>query len=339
MPVGLLLALVVAVLTAVAGAGLGPAAALAAAAPPGPDSPSSPVSSTVLYLPFIAGASSILEDSPIWVDDPTPDRPQVTLFRHRFALDHPVADAQLTILADTRYEVWFNGTWLGRGPARFSLARREYDLYSLGDLQAGYYVVAVLVQWAPNDRRSESLTPMLLGHIQGQGPGGRETISRTGPAWKAVASDAWQRNAALVHSWNLIGPTELLDLGQYPAGWTQPGFSDAGWPAAVPKSWALEVPFYRSASWLSFDHGSLPAVSRPAALLAGTASLSAAVYRPRSIPFLEEAPMSAALIQAGQLSPGRAMVELVPPLAEPVDVPFAAGEVTTLTLETLADVG
>ena len=328
-PAGLLVVLAAAILAAPAGVALRPTAAAAPAGEPGL-SPA-PAAGAVLYLPLVAGGNQIWEDSPIWVDASTPDRPQVVLFRHRFAIDHPVDDAQLAILADTRYEVWLNGAWLGRGPARFSLSRREYDLYSLGRLRAGYYLVAVLVQWAPNERRSESLTPMLLGHVRGRGDAGLEVETRTGPAWRAVPSSAWQDDAAAVHAWNLIGPTELLDLRQHPSDWTSPDFDDAAWPPVVTKAWSLAFPSGGSATGLATHEGASPQ--------AETTSLSAAIYRPRSIPFLEEVSIPVQLIESGQLSPGRAMVELVPPLAEPLDLPFTALSPTTLTLEMLADAG
>ncbi|MFN2202943.1 MAG: hypothetical protein ACK2UO_17220, partial [Caldilineaceae bacterium] len=84
---------------------------------------------------------------------------EVALFRRKFRVDKPVDDGQLHVFADTRYIAWLDGEWLGRGPARFSQSRHEYDTYSLGALPPGDHTLAMLVQWAPNGRRSESTRP------------------------------------------------------------------------------------------------------------------------------------------------------------------------------------
>lgn len=297
----------------------------------------SPTEGSAIFLPLLMTGSGLLRDSPIWVDASTPNLPHVALFRHRFALDHDLDGAELVMLADTRYEVWLDGSWLGRGPARFSLARREYDLYPLGSVPAGDHLIAALVQWAPNHRRSESITPVLIGHIQGRGPYGLEIVARTGPGWKALQSNAWQNNATLVHSWNLIGPTELLDLRQHPPDWMFPIFSDADWPPAAIKSWSGEIAVARSGSSLHLYEDSRPASPRPAPLQIELFSLNAAVYQPRSIPLLEEVAIPVQVTEAGLLSPGRTMAELVPPLPEPFDLPFDVVSPTTFTFEVLAD--
>lgn len=64
------------------------------------------------------------------------------------------------IFADTRYEVWLDGVWVGRGPARFSKLRHEYDSLPLGTITPGEHLLAIQVQWSPNSRRSESSTPL-----------------------------------------------------------------------------------------------------------------------------------------------------------------------------------
>jgi alpha-L-rhamnosidase len=148
-------------------------------------------------------------------------------------LTEALTNAELVIFADTRYEVWLDGAWLGRGPARFSRTLREYDVYSLDTLLPGEHLVSALVQWAPNVRRSESTTPFLLGHLKGVTPSGESVIIRTGPDWKVLLSDAWRQDAAPVHAWNLIGPTELLDLRRLPPDWMQPGYTDTTWSAAM----------------------------------------------------------------------------------------------------------
>ena len=109
---------------------------------------------------------------------------------------------------------------------RASLGLREYDTYPLDQLPPGDHLIAVLVQWSPNLRRSKSTLPHLRTYLSGSLAGASPYYDASGANWKALLSDAWRSDAALVHSWDLIGSTELLDLSRLPKDWNQPGFSD-----------------------------------------------------------------------------------------------------------------
>ncbi len=201
---------------------------------------------------FLADLKSKLtaQKTPIWVSDGIsvvqleqkdqgvnleeyPSQNQVALFRGIFDADRVLQDAQLSIFADTRYEVWVDGKWIGRGPARFSTTLKEIDHYPLGQFQPGSHLIAVLVQWAPNNRRSESTRPMLIADIEAKTGLRTQKFFQTGPEWKAMLADAWRSDAAIVHAWGLIGPTELLDLRRLPTDWQQMVYSDQDWPQAI----------------------------------------------------------------------------------------------------------
>lgn len=204
-----------------------------------PDAEVLPVQSlpvtTTIFLPLVLHPDNFGETIPIWAHTGPPAPHEVVLFRHMFTLEEPVSAAELSIFADTRYEVWVDGHWHGRGPARFSRKTREYDTYHLGSLGAGTHLVAVLVQWAPVARRSESTTPFLQARIQAQTPDGQVIVDQTDTRWKATLSDAWRQDAPPVHSWGLIGPTELLDLRRLPQNWMLSSFDDTAWQQAQTK--------------------------------------------------------------------------------------------------------
>jgi alpha-L-rhamnosidase len=212
---------------------------------------------------------------PIWVAGTEPPG-SVGLFRYRMSLSQAATQVQLAIFADTRYEAWLDGVWLGRGPARFSRVRQEYDLLPAPDLAPGSHVLAVLVQYAPNTRRSESLRPLLQASLHGQVGGAPALLGASGPSWRAVSATAWNPSARPVSDLGLIGPTELLDLRQLPAGWTQPSFLDElSWPAAQP---IVPAPF---------DD-----------------------FSPRSIPLLRLTPRAPReVLEAGLLSPGMQLLD------------------------------
>lgn len=293
--------------------------------------------------PQIKTPSAFLQDIPIWAhaDEPAPH--EVTLFRHTFTLKEPLDTATISLFADTRYEAWLDGEWLGRGPARFSYRLREYDVYTPGRLEAGEHTLAVLVQWAPNNRRSESVAPFLQGHVQGQDAAGQDVIIRTNAAWKAQRSSAWQSDGALVHSWGLIGPVELLDLSLLDANWNQPGFNDTNWPnAVVINPSVVNYQPYR-ALYLEGETGEgglLPEEDTQETTgldLAG--AVSGVIYRPRSIPPLADVPMAVKVLDAGLLSPGFSMGELPPAIIVPYVLPFTVEEDTYFTIEAPGMIG
>jgi alpha-L-rhamnosidase len=274
--------------------------------------------SPTLYLPAIFNTNTTItnthihtdtqrqdafaHDRPIWSHNTIPAVHEVVLFRHSFTLTNTLSQATLLLFADTRYEVWIDGEWVGRGPARFSHEIREYDSYPLGTLTAGEHLIAVQVQWAPNSRRSESTTPMLIGHIQGETPQGTMHIASTGTQWETYYTTAWHKDAALVHAWGLIGPTELLDLRRLPQGWMYPDYT-------------------KQEQWI-------------AAVVKDTPTISPSTYYTRTIPQLVNVPMDVQVHQVGQLSPGSVISELPIPITSTVT--FTATKPTSFTLETLA---
>ncbi len=296
-----------------------------------------------LAQPQIRTPSAFLQDIPIWAHPGEPAPHEVVLFRHTFELAEPLEGVTLNLFADTRYQAWLDGVWLGRGPARFSYRLREYDVYAPGRLEAGKHTLAVLVQWAPNTRRSESFAPFLQGHLQGSDPAGAQVIVRTNAAWKAQRSAAWQEKGVLVHSWGLIGPVELLDLSLLDAAWMQPGFNDDAWPPAVAiNPAAVNYQPYQSVFLERDANGSrlLPTEgAEEATSLELAGAVSGVLYRPRSIAPLVDVPAPATVLDAGLLSPGFTLGELPPGLAVPYVLPFNVQEDTYFTIEAPGMVG
>ena len=269
-----------------------------------PDPPIS-ISNTQTNTQKILRTDKFNDDPPIWAHNNSPPQTEIALLRHTFTSDTPIESAELLIFADTRYEVWIDGVWIGRGPARFSKTLREYDIYELGAIREGEHLVAVLVQWAPNNRRSESVTPMLKAHLQGMTNDGFQTLAETGSQWKTMIADAWRQDAVPVHSWGLIGPTELLDLRSMDRSWNQPGYQDSQWGFGVEKS----------------PLGKEGQVN----------------YQPRSIATLADVPISTTITDVGSLSPLFTMGELVHQVSDPFALKLIASKPTTLTIETLSE--
>ena len=211
----------------------------------------------------------------VWVSG-TVQSGAVLLFRRAFALADPVPEAELDIIADTRYELWLDGHWIGRGPARFSEVRQEYDTHALGTLAPGEHILAVLVHYAPNSRRSDDLGGGLQASLRVKTDLGWISVVETDDVWRALLSPAWNAEAKPISSLGLIGPMELLDLRLLPPDWMDLAYDDTNW---------------------AYAH-----VLQPSPFDALT---------PRTIPLLVDIPhFPLALVESGLLSPGCNLVEL-----------------------------
>jgi hypothetical protein len=245
----------------------------------------------------VAAAQS-LGGQPIWANGSAATG-SVALFRQRFTLASNATELQLAIFADTRYEAYLNGQLLGRGPARFSRVRQEFDTLPVPPLGPGTHVLAVLVQHAPDTRRAEGIRAGVQAELRGQVGDQAVVVTATDGNWRALVTPAWNSKARWISNLGLIGPQELLDLRQLPADWTRPRFDDATWPFAVP---LLPAPYTNLV--------------------------------PRSIPLLAHTPHAPLrVVEAGLLSPGMQLLDLEHEAGAQREVTLRAGRNALLRLE------
>lgn len=223
---------------------------------------------TLWPLPAQSASICFCDATPIWVHANPPAAHEVALFRLEVNVAAPAPATTLAIFADTRYEAYINGQLLGRGPARFSRTLREYDQLVIGDLPAGRQIITVRVQWAPNTRRSDSERPFLWALLHSNG----QPLARSGPHWQARLLHAYRSDAAPVHRWGLIGPTEIVDLAALTPDWVVNGGTTEWQPAVA-------------------------VTAQPAP------------FTPRSIPQLVEVDIPIRSLQAGWLAPGFTPIE------------------------------
>ncbi len=295
--------------------------------------------STTIFLPIVYRSDPFSDNTPIWSDTLVPTSAKVVLFRKEFHLDQGIREAKLALFADTRYSVWFDGVWLGRGPARFSQTLREYDLLSIGDLPAGEHLIAILVQWAPNVRRAESTRPHLMAHLEGMIDDTETIVLRSGVDWKTFTPNAWNDQASQVHAWNLIGPTELLDLRTLPKDWHQVSFDDQNWEHAQVVNLHLSslVPFHIS-KLDDYPILSKEVSAKSSLFLTSFAPFSETItFQPRSLPLSIETSVPITLRDAGSISPGFMVGEITPPFDDPTTLSFYASQPHLIVVQVLSE--
>lgn len=164
----------------------------------------------------------------IWcVEEP---RHNVYLYaRKAFQLDQAVRRSAAYCTANSRYKLFINGRFRGRGPARCDPRWQQYDEYDLSrHLRPGANVIAVLVHYLGVEH---------LGCMQGRGGflfqcdvldvEGRSTCIATDRTWKVRRASAWREAAPRRGPYT--GFAEIYDARAQPSGWELPGFDDRDW--------------------------------------------------------------------------------------------------------------
>ena len=160
-------------------------------------------------------------------------------FRRSFDLAAAPQAAQLHLFAYTRYQLFVNGEYIGRGPNRFENRRPEYDTWEItSHLHAGRNVLAVLVHrdWPGVNPLSTAQT---LSRFRRHEPGFTARLDwvlvdqtqghlDTDAAWRGFAETGY--GPPLAHSYSSI--PESYDAQASPGEWRASEFDDASLPPA-----------------------------------------------------------------------------------------------------------
>lgn len=162
--------------------------------------------------------------------------PEYSLFRRRFRVNRP-SPLRLLVSADSRYNLYLDGQFLGRGPVRGDLEHYHCERYETVLHPGEHLLAAEVLHWndglqAPWSEVHYSAAFLLLGKC-----GDRELS--TPEDWKCLSDpsrrlrnweEAWQLNKAIP-----VGQMEEFTAGTAAGGWTKPEFDDSCWktPQAV----------------------------------------------------------------------------------------------------------
>ncbi|MGH9353077.1 MAG: family 78 glycoside hydrolase catalytic domain, partial [Terriglobia bacterium] len=159
-----------------------------------------------------------------------PFRNLFTFFRKTFEQPQGVGKALAQISADSRYQLYVNGHFVGRGPARFDptwLYHDEFDLASV--LRPGKNVIAVLVHYYGEKTGwyLDGGRPGLLFECSLEGASGGTTLVKTDATWKFLRAPMWTQDVPRING--ALGFTELYDAAEEVEGWNLPDYDDAQW--------------------------------------------------------------------------------------------------------------
>lgn len=159
-------------------------------------------------------------------------------FRRTFELAAVPVSAQIHLFAYTRYQLFVNGEYVGRGPNRFENRRPEYDTWDIAArLHAGSNVIAVLVHrdWPGKSSGGFGRTlSRIRRHEAGftaqleLADGSNKTIIKTDESWRAFVETGFGQ--PLQDSYASI--PENYDAQKSPGEWTAENFDDHNFPSA-----------------------------------------------------------------------------------------------------------
>jgi len=210
------------------------------------------VAALVLYFGAVcgSGASAVNDGNPIgtglqrsfiWTAEPALSNSYVhAVFRREFELPSVPAMAQLHLFAYTRYQLFINGEYVGRGPNRFENKRPEYDTWDIRSrLHFGRNLIAVLVHRDLPDVNVRNFGQS-LSRIRRHDPGFAARLDLdpaqgigdslvTDTSWRALVETGYSGPAQ--NSYSSI--PDNINAQRSPGDWSALGFDDRTWPQAV----------------------------------------------------------------------------------------------------------
>lgn len=158
--------------------------------------------------------------------------PDYVYFRKNFSISRIPDKAELHLHADSRYQVWVNGRYLGQGPTPWKPPHLFYDTYDVRErLVAGDNCVAVLAHYFGIATHTYTLSePGLVAELE-YGDGSESRRIFTDRTWKVLRSQAWEKNN-LRRTW-ATGFVEYKNASLEPSGWNEIDFDDHNWADPV----------------------------------------------------------------------------------------------------------
>lgn len=155
------------------------------------------------------------------------------LARRVFAVEGDVTQATCMISANTSYELYVNGRWIGRGPERSYPEWQYYDAYDLTEtLGAGDNVIAVQAYnhgvEHPGILRQTLGRGGLIARLSIQFAGGEELVVGSDGAWSVLRAPQYGLDAGFV-TVHRQDYKEVYDASGEPLGWRDVDFDDAAW--------------------------------------------------------------------------------------------------------------
>ena len=148
-------------------------------------------------------------------------------FRKEFNLKEKSTGYRIYATADTRYMLYVNGRFVGRGIPQTQPYHQYYNLHEVdGFVTEGVNCIAFVVNYIGNIPGSRG--GLLAELVDGNGI----VLTATNESWKVQRAIAWN-DKTYYFSMSQYSPyQEVYDAGKAPEGWKEAGFDDIRWENA-----------------------------------------------------------------------------------------------------------
>ena len=169
------------------------------------------------------------------------------VFAKEFTVSTAPSEAVIHLFVFTRYRLYVNGAYAGRGPSRYQNQRPEYDSRDIGPLlRIGRNVVAVLVQRDAPTGRIMRHEPGLIAALEIVHDGRREVIG-TDASWHSMPESSF---GPRTEAWSSI--EEHIDARNV-SDWVHPDLSRPEWQPSTIVSAGKMVGFFPRATPLQLE--------------------------------------------------------------------------------------
>lgn len=209
----------------------------------------------------------------IWLDDA--HMSDMMLARRAFQMDAIPAVAHLKISASSVYQLYINGQYVSRGPARSAPHHQSYDLYDIASiLQSGENIIAIRVHYQEGTVSYEHQGRAGLICQLNWKEGDEACSITTDSDWRMTPDPSWLESSPLIARFH-PEVCDRVDMNKRESGWTKLSYDDS--------DWLMASILYRNTGWPGRQRNDPPQV-----LLPPWTKLEL-----RDIPYLEEQTIAA----------------------------------------------
>ncbi|MGC8861960.1 MAG: family 78 glycoside hydrolase catalytic domain [Armatimonadota bacterium] len=162
-----------------------------------------------------------------------PERNSYARFRKLFNLPSGPATALIRVAANSKYKLYINGEYVGKGPARAPAGAAYYDTHDITRfLSKGANVIALLVHYfGETTYAGPPGKPGLNCSLEVECESGLGLVVVSDETWKACRAPDWTDQGDRIN--DAHGFQEVYDAGARIDGWNQVKFKDDQWEHAA----------------------------------------------------------------------------------------------------------
>jgi len=168
----------------------------------------------------------------IWIPNADPVRNSYIYARKTFKLSAAPDRAIIKVSADSKYKLYINSTYIGKGPVRSDIGYTYYDSYDITELLAkGNNVIAIHAHHFGEPTYSYALgRPGFICRLEME-TGEERTEIGTDDTWKVRRAADWTDSGARLS--HRLGFQEVYDAEKAIENWNAMKLSERGWENAV----------------------------------------------------------------------------------------------------------